>query len=473
MSALDRKRLDIAIALDFPTFIHMVFQTVVGGQQYLPNWHVLAMAHYLRRCVTGEIRRLVINLPPRNLKSICASVALPAWILAHDPTKRIICLSYSSELAAKHSRECKAVIESNWYRRVFATRISCEKNTETNFQTTRGGFRFATSVGGTLTGIGGNVVVVDDPLSSGDAYSEAKRTGTNEWFDSVVYSRLDDKREGIIIVVSQRQHVDDLTGHVLQSGSWNQLILPAIAEVEERIQIGPGRFHIRRPGDLLHEEREPRAVLEQMKAESGSHKFAAQYQQCPTPEDGEIIKWQWFEFYDEVPERQSGDRIVQSWDTALKSGNHNDYSVCLTFLVRGNDYYLLDVFRERLKYPDLKRHIIQLADAYGAHSYIIEDKGSGTSVIADIRDSVHANISKPIAYMPVADKVTRMMAQSAKIEARQVHLPRRAPWLSEFHDEVLQFPYGRNDDQVDALAQFLDWIDQRKRNRVIIVPLPI
>jgi predicted phage terminase large subunit-like protein len=290
--------------------------------------------------------------------------------------------------------------------------------------------------------------------------------------NSVAYSRLDDKREGIIIIVSQRLHVDDLTGHVLQNGSWNQLVLPAIAEVEERIQIGPNRFHVRQPGDLLHQEREPKAVLDQMKAEIGSHKYSAQYQQCPTPEDGAIIKWDWFRFYDEVPNYKSGDQIVQSWDTALKSGNHNDYSVCLTFLVRGNDNYLLNLFRQRLKYPDLKHHIIRLAQAYGAHSYIIEDKGSGTSVIDDIRHGGYAKISNPIAYVPVADKVTRMMLQSAKIEARHVYLPRRAPWLGDFHDEVLQFPHGRNDDIVDALAQFLDWIDQRRRIGFSIRPLP-
>jgi predicted phage terminase large subunit-like protein len=472
MSALDRKRLDLAIDLDFPTFIHMVFQTVVAGRPYLPNWHIMAMSHHLTRCLNGETKRLVINLPPRNLKSLCTSVALPAWILAHDPTKRIICLSYSAELAAQHSRECKAVMDSEWYRRNFrGTRISREKNTETNFQTTRRGFRFATSVGGTLTGVGGNIIIVDDPLSSGDAYSAAKRSATNEWFDSVVYSRLDDKRDGVIIIVSQRQHIDDLTGHVLQSGSWTQLVLPAIAEMEEQIQIGPDKYHVRRPGDLLHEEREPRAVLDQMKAESGSHRFSAQYQQCPTPEDGEIVKWEWFEFYDEIPAHKWGDRIVQSWDTALKSGNHNDYSVCLTFLVRDNNYYLLDVFRERLNYPDLKHHIIRLADKYKAHSYIIEDKGSGISVISDIRHGVYAKISKPIAYTPVGDKVSRIMAQSAKIEARQVYLPRRASWLGDFHDELLQFPHGRHDDQVDALAQFLDWIDQRKRNRTVIMSL--
>lgn len=238
------------------------------------------------------------------------------------------------------------------------------------------------------------------------------------------------------------------------------------------LQISPNRFHIRRPGDLLHAEREPRAVLDQIKIELGSHKFSAQYQQCPTPEDGSIIKWGWFESYDEVPNRKYGDQIVQSWDTAMKSGNHNDYSVCLTFLVSGNDYYLLDVFRKRLKYPDLKHQIIRLAEYHRADSYIIEDKGSGTSVIDDIRHSGFAHVSNPIAYVPVADKVTRMMLQSAKIEARHVHLPRHAPWLGDFHDEVLQFPHGRHDDIVDALAQFLDWIDQRRRKELIVRRLP-
>lgn len=173
----------------------------------------------------------------------------------------------------------------------------------------------------------------------------------------------------VIIIAAQRLHIDDLTGHVLQNGALSQLVLPAIAEVEEEIQIGPDKFHIRHPGDLLHEEREPRAVLDQMRTDLGSHRFSAQYQQCPTPEDGEIIKWEWLEFYDEIPTKKWGDRIVQSWDTAMKSGNYNDYSVCLTFLVRGNDYYLLDVYREKLNYPQLKHAIVLLADRWRASAY--------------------------------------------------------------------------------------------------------
>ena len=200
-----REVLDLALRKDFVTFTHRTFQTVAPARAYLHNWHIEAMAWRLQQCTEGKIKRLVVNLPPRNLKSLCASVALPAWILAHDPTKRIICLSYSAELAAQHSRECKAVMESDWYRRNFPeTRISREKNTETYFQTRRRGSRVATSVGGTLTGIGGDIIIVDDPLNSGDAYSAAKRTATNEWFDSVVYSRLDDKQNGAIIIAAQR-----------------------------------------------------------------------------------------------------------------------------------------------------------------------------------------------------------------------------------------------------------------------------
>lgn len=145
--------------------------------------------------------------------------------------------------------------------------------------------------------------------------------------------------------------------------------------------------------------------------------------------------------------------------------------MCLTFLVRGNDYYLYHVYRAKLNYSQLKHMIIYMADQARASAYVIEDKGSGTSVIDDIRHSVYANIARPFAYTPIGDKMRRVMAQSAKMEEGRVHLPKAAPWLRAFHDEVLQFPHGRHDDRVDALTQFLDWIDQRERNRTRVLPL--
>src|SRR6266849_6246618 len=171
-----RLYLDLKLRFDLRTFIHRTFQTVAPGQTYHSNWHIKAMAHHLQLCASGRIKRLLITLPPRHLKSVCASVAFPAWVLGCDPSKRIICASYSADLASKHAQDCRAVMEAGWYRRIFPqTRIS-EKNAEMNFVTTRQGYRYSTSVGGTLTGRGGNILIIDDPLKPDDAFSETRRS---------------------------------------------------------------------------------------------------------------------------------------------------------------------------------------------------------------------------------------------------------------------------------------------------------
>lgn len=445
-----------ALRKDMSSFIQKSFATVDPSADYRHNWHIDAIAWQLERCLAGEVRRLIITLPPRNLKSICTSVAFPAWALGQDPARRIIVASYSEDLARKHSRDCRAVIESPWYRAVFPwTRIHHEKNTELEFMTTKRGFRLATSVGGTLTGRGGNIIIIDDPLKPSDAFSEAKRETVKQWYDGTLYSRLDSKMDDVIVIVMQRLHVDDLVGHVLEQEKWVHLNLPAIAEAPERIQIGPGRFHARQPGDLLHPAHEPMEALERQKKVNGSYVFSAQYQQAPTPPGGGMIKWDWFRLYDEAPTMEPNDRIIQSWDTASKAEEIHDYSVCTTWLEQGNSYYLVDVFRDRLEYPDLKRSVVEEARRHDAGVVLIEDKGSGTHLIQELDDE---GSPRPIPIMPEGDKVTRMSAQSARIEAGYVYLPKRAPWLQDFQTEILQFPHGRHDDQVDSLSQFLGWV---------------
>jgi predicted phage terminase large subunit-like protein len=326
-------------------------------------------------------------------------------------------------------------------------------------------------VGGTLTGRGGNLIIIDDPIKPEDANSETKRTAVNEWFDRTLYSRLDNKRDDVIILIMQRLHVEDLAGYVLQKEPWAYLNLPAIAEFEQRIPIGQEEIYVRKAGELLDPAREPKEVLDGLKLALGSFNFSAQYLQCPVPLEGEIIKWEWFLIYDEEPARKSTDRIVQSWDTASKAEELNDFSVCTTWLMRENDYYLLDIVRKKLNYPDLRRTAIDQARRFTADSIIIEDKGSGTPLIQDLRRDPAPGIPYPIAFQPEVDKVTRMHAQSAKIEAGHVLLPRRALWLDDFRTELLQFPKGRYDDQVDSLSQFLNWIEQHQRNRISVVPL--
>jgi predicted phage terminase large subunit-like protein len=426
------------------------------------------MAYHLEQCASGAIKRLIITLPPRYGKSICASVAFPAFVLGRDPSKRIICASYSENLAGKHAGDCRAVMESDWYRAAFPeTRISREKNTELNYVTTRQGYRYSTSVGGTLTGRGGNLIIIDDPINPEGAMSETKRATVNNWFDSTLYSRLDSKRDDVIILIMQRLHLDDLAGYVMAREPWVHLNLPAIAESEQRIQIGDKQYYERMVGNPLHEEREPREVLDRLKVSLGSFNFSAQYQQCPVPLDGEIIRWQWFQRYDACPDRIPNDRIVQSWDTASKANELNDYSVCTTWLAQNKRYYLRDVLREKLDYPSLKRRVLDHAVKHNANSVLIEDKGSGTSLVQDIGQDNTYGIPNPIGVTPEGDKVARMSAQSAKIEAGQVYLPKQAPWLSDLQTELLQFPHARHDDQVDSVSQFLRWIE-RPGNRYAV-----
>jgi predicted phage terminase large subunit-like protein len=465
MSQYDRDLLNAALRHDFGTFIQRSFQTVAPGIAYQDNWHVDAIAWHLRQCFDGEIKRLIITVPPRHLKSICASVAFPAWVLGRDPTRRIICASYGIELATKHARDCRTVMQSSWYRQIFrTTRINRAKRAEDDFETTRHGFRLATSVGGALTGRGGNFLIIDDPIKPADANSEVRRKSVKEWFDSTLYSRLDNKNDDVIILVMQRVHVDDLVGHVLEKEArWVHLDLSAIAEEAQDIPFGPGLVHHRQIGELLHPAREDRETLDQAKEEMGTAAFSAQYQQRPVPVEGNLVKWDWFQVYAHPPAKDADGRIIQSWDTASKSGELNDYSVCTTWLMKGDDYYLLDVLRERFEYPSLKRRVIELARRKNAHSVLIEDKGSGTQLIQDLR--YEKTGVRPIAIAPEGDKITRMSNQSARIEARQVFLPADAPWLDDFKAEVLAFPYGKFDDQVDSLSQFLSWAEGRKRNR--------
>jgi predicted phage terminase large subunit-like protein len=456
MSDIDPRLVAALLRRDFYSFVRASFPIVSAQGAFLPNWQVEAIAFALTRVLKGEIKRLIITVPPRSLKSICTSVALPAFALGHDPTRRFICVSYSEALARKHANDCRALMRSPVYQRLFPrTRISPAKDTETEFATTAGGYRLATSVGGTLTGRGGNFVIIDDPMKPQEACSELAREGVKQWYANTLLTRLDNKSADAIVVVMQRLHVDDLVGHLLEQEGWTHLNLPAIAEQEDLVELGPGRYHRRRAGDLLHPEREPQSVLDELKSSMGSLDFAAQYQQEPVAPEGNLIKWGWFQFYDEPPAWRPGDKIIVSWDTAMSGKELSSHSACVVLQVGGETVYILDVVRQRLEYPELKRKVVDLHRRWRnvTHNYalLIENKGSGMALIQELeRDHIHA-----IAVNPEGDKVMRMNAQTTPIEAGAVRLPRHAGWLEDFRRELMAFPAGRHSDQVDALSQAL------------------
>jgi len=443
---------------DFYAFTERSFYELNPTTKFMPNWHIEMITSKLEACRRGEINRLIINQPPRSLKSHCASVALPAFLLGHDPTAQIICASYGQDLANKHALDCRTILASSWYQALFpGTRLSSERQAVQEFMTTQQGFRLSTSVGGMLTGRGADFIIIDDPLKPDEALSDTQRKAVNDWFDHTLYSRLNDKRSGCIILIMQRLHEDDLVGHVLGMEPWHVIRFPAIAEEDEThaIQTPYGtRSFERRAGEALHPEREPLEILNHIREAQGEYNFAGQYQQAPAPLGGGLVKAEWFKAYTEADRPTKFEMVFQSWDTANKPTELSDYSVCTTWGVKEKHIYLLHVCRKRLGYPELKRAVREQAEAFSPATILIEDKASGTQLIQELISEGEHAVKK---YEPTMDKTMRMHSVTSTIENGFVHLPDRAGWLGEYLHELTTFPRGKNDDQADSTSQALDW----------------
>lgn len=440
------------------TFTQRAFHTIDPGTPYLHNWHIDAISEYLTACYNREIKRLIINIPPRSLKSISVTCAWPAWVLGKNPKERIMAASYSAQLSAKHSQDTRALMQSQWYRELFPnTQLSPSENQKTRFETTERGHRISTSVGGSSTGEGGNILIVDDPHNPKQASSDVQRLTALDWFDQTFSSRLNDKKNGVIVVVMQRLHTNDLTGHLLAKGGWEHLCLPAEAEEKQTIAIG-GFYKERNPGDLLHENREGLDELENIKRDLGSYAYSGQYQQRPSPLGGGLFKEIWWQYFDLLPKINYSIIVA---DTAMKTGELNDYSVFELWAYGENkNAYLVDVLRGKWEAPQLQSQFVAFWNKHKANPDLrlrnaaIEDKSSGTGLIQTIKQTYKIPV-KPIKR-DTKDKVSRAMAIIPHIEAGYVFLKRDASWLSEFLAEMAQFPNGANDDQVDGVSDGLD-----------------
>lgn len=464
-AAVDPQReLDAFLRTDFQAFVEKVFEQLNPGRPLIPNWHHRAITYYITRvAIERQHTRLIINLPPRAMKSIIASVALPAFLLGLDPRLRVVVACYSQELSNGFARQTRAIMQSDWYRRVFpSTRLG--RTVEHDFHTTSGGFRFATSTQGTFTGRGGDVIIVDDPIKADEVWSDTRRNAALEWTRSTLFSRLDDKRFGVTIVVQQRLHEDDVSGYLERGGGWLKLSLPAIADQDEAIAIGPGLLHMRRHGDVLEPIREPMGVLDQLRRDLGSANFSAQYLQMPTPADGDIVRLSWFKRYELIP---PGGMIVLSLDTASKVAEHNDYSAYTLWTIVDGRYFLMHAWRGHADYPTLKRKIMDVATTIAPDKVLIEDKVTGSGLIQDL--AAEAAGIPVVGYTPDVDKESRLRRHAARIEAGLVSLPDQgSDWLSAFEHEVRMFPGGKHDDQVDSMSQMLDHFAPKPKADLIL-----
>lgn len=450
---------------DLCSFIRRSFIELNPASTLLHNWHHEIVAQKLEGVLYGTCRRLIINLPPRYLKSHSASIAFPAWALGHIPSLQILCVSYAQDFSDNLARASRKLMASPFYQAVFSTRISRSRDTISDFETTMGGFRFSTSVGGVLTGRGANIIIIDDALKADDALSDTRRNSVNDWYDNTLRSRLNNQETDSIVIIMQRLHADDLVAHVQEREDWDVVSFPAIAEEKETFRVSThyGRAVFKRKAEeVLHPSFQSRAILETLRRSMTDYNFAAQYQQNPQPPGGLIVKRDWLKFYspDEKPEYFG--TILQSWDTAVKGTEISDFSVCTTWGIKdGTKAYLLDVFRKKLEFPELKKAVKHLATHHHATVVLVEDKASGSSLIQELRAEGFSMVQEAPALD--GDKMMRLRGQTAKIEGGFVLFPKRATWLESYLSELLSFPNAKHDDQVDSTVFALAWIGANPR----------
>jgi predicted phage terminase large subunit-like protein len=439
-------------------FIQRSFYELNPATRYYHNWHIELLAAKLEEVRLGKCRRLIVNIPPRHLKSHAVSIAFPAWLLGHEPSKQVLSVTYAQDLSDNLARHCRTLMSSPFYRSLFKTRLSRGRETVNDYETTEGGYRLSTSVAGVLTGRGADIIIIDDPLKADDALSDTRRKAVNAWYDNTLRSRLNNQETGAIIIVMQRLHADDLVAHVQEHEHWDVLSLPAIAEQDEVYEFETPYGHNiyrRKTGEILQPSLISEATLVSHRQAMTDYNFSAQYQQNPQPESGLIIQRDWLQFYDDKDKPKPFEIVLQSWDTAIKSTELSDFSVCTTWGIKQGKFYLLDVFRKKLDFPELKKAVKQLVRQFSAHTVLIEDKASGSSLIQELRSERYSMIQA--APNLDGDKVMRLRAQTAKFEGRFVLLPKEAPWLDQYVAELISFPNSRHDDQVDSTVFALAW----------------
>jgi predicted phage terminase large subunit-like protein len=392
----------------------------------------------------GRIKRLFVSMPPRHGKSELISKYFSSWYLGNFPDHRVILTSYEADFAAQWGRKARDLLEE-WGQPVFGVNVRHDSNAANRWELDgheNGGMQ-TSGAGGAITGKGANIFIIDDPIKNmEEAESPRIREKIWDWYTSTAYTRLEP--EAAMLGIMTRWHDDDLAGRIItqEHDEWTVINLPALALDDDPIG--------RKPGEALWPERYPRDVLLGIRDTVGSKVWNALYMGDPVPEGGEIFRSEWWRYYDHEPEP---DYIVQSWDTAFKRGQDNDYSVCTTWGVLPRDYYLLDLWHGKVEYPELRRTALQLYEKWRPSKVLIEDKASGQSLIQELRRST------PIPLIPIKvdkDKTARAHAATPLIESGMVHLPKRAAWTTELIRECAQFPNGAHDDIVDSITQFLN-----------------
>lgn len=444
-------------------YAERAWRLVEPGRRFVPGWHIDAISEHLTAVLNGEIKDLIINIPPRHMKSLLVSVLFPSWAWAKKPELRWLFGSYAASLSIRDSVKCRRIITSDWYQERWGKvyQLTGDQNAKEKYENNRTGHRIATSVGGAATGEGGDIIVIDDPHKVTESESEPVREHTIDWFDGEMSTRGNDPKKVARIIVMQRVHEKDLSGHLLAQTGWEHLMLPAEYEPERKIVTSIGWEDPRLDkGDLLWPDRFGRTEIDKMKRQMGSQRAAGQLQQRPSPAEGNLVKRDWWKFYRKRPE--TFDRIGLSADLTFKEGKKNDYTVFQVWGKVAADKYLLKQVRKQMGFNSqikaLRNLVIECQqEGLNIEAKWIEDAANAAALIDTLRKEIPGLI--PVA--PRGSKYNRAEAIAPQIESGNVWLPHPEtcpvdelgqPWVNAFIEEWAMFPNGGNDDQVDGTS---------------------
>ena len=457
----------------------------IDASPWTDGWPIEAIAEHLQAVVDGDIRKLIINVPPRHGKSSICSVALPAWTWAQShrsatsgPGVPFLMASYANQLVLRDSVKCRRLIESPWYQSMWGERfkLNSDQNTKSRFSNDQGGERLITSVSAAVTGEGGNIIVVDDPNAANEAFSEANIEATTEWWDGTLATRHNDPKTGAFIVIQQRLAEDDLTGHILEKnvGDWVHLCLPMKFEPERSVTTSIGWKDPRtEPGELLWPARFGPAEVDLLERQLGPYKSAGQLQQRPEPAGGGVIKREWWQPWDEdvFPPM---DYILASLDTAYTTKQENDFSALTVWGVftgdtkavatrmldaEGRPVYLdrsysegspkvmlMGAWQERLELNALVEKVATTCKRLKCDLLLVENKAAGHSVGQELRRLYGQETWGVQLYDPKSiDKLSRLYSIQHLFSEGMVYAPDKA-FADMVITQVGSFPKGRHDD---------------------------
>jgi predicted phage terminase large subunit-like protein len=449
-------------------FVRNAWAVTEPSTPFVEGWHIDAIVEHLEAITNGQNRNLVINVPPRHMKSLLVSVFWPAWEWIRWPERRWLFSSYAAQLSIRDSLKCRRLIDSPWYQGNWGDcfALTSDQNTKGRFDNNRSGYRLSTSVGGAATGEGGDRIICDDPHNVQEAESDAIRKSTLDWWDTVMSTRQNDPKSAAKVVVMQRCHQADLSGHLLAQGGWEHLCLPAEYEGPRQPTSIGWTDPRTKTDELLWPARFGRKEIEDLKRSLGSYATAGQLQQRPAPAGGGIFKRTWWRFYTEIPRNLLGHprftEVIQSWDLSFKDNHNSSFVVGQVWGRIGADRYLLDQVRGRFDFVVTLQHLLTLSAKWpSARIKLIESKANGPAVISSLRHRITGLVAVEVR----GSKEARAHAISPIVESGNVYLPNpsMAPWVQDFIEEAAAFPNGAADDQVDAMSQALNRIGSFER----------